>query len=309
MATPRSADSAPSAGPTGGLAALARLVRVHQWSKNLLVLVPAVAAHRMGEPGLARRALAALAAFCLVASSAYVVNDFLDLDADRRHPSKSLRPLASGAIRPSVAAGVAALMLLCGLGISVSLPLAFTGCLAAYWVTTLAYSMRLKRLPALDVVVLAGLYTVRILGGSLATGVPTSSWLFTLSMFLFLSLALVKRTAEIRVLRERGGAPNEVAGRGYLANDLPHLTGLGMASALVAVLVLALYLGSPDVARLYSQHQRLWLLCPLALYWVTRIWLLASRGLVDEDPVVFALKDPASYVVGALAVLVVISGI
>jgi 4-hydroxybenzoate polyprenyltransferase len=203
----------------------------------------------------------------------------------------------------------------------------FLGGLAVYAGTVVAYSLWLKRIAVLDVLVLAGLYTLRILAGTLATGVPTSSWLFTLAIFLFLSLALVKRTAELqRVAANPLPSPPPPRGRettteaptgrekdsgtrrGYVTSDLPILSSLGVASGLVAVLVLALYVSSVDVTRLYRHPERLWLLCPLALHWVCRIWLLARRGVVDEDPVLFALRDRASYVTGALAAAVVIAG-
>jgi len=281
----------------------ARLLRVHQWVKNLLVFVPVVAAHRL-ELDLLARAGVAFLAFCLCASSAYVVNDLLDLEADRATPAKARRPLAAGEVAARTGLAVSAAALAAGLGLAaVLLPPAFLALLATYWAATLAYSLRLKRVPMLDVIVLAGLYTVRVLGGTLATGVPTSTWLFTFAMFLFLSLALVKRTSELRHLRLRAGGA--AAGRGYGDGDLEVLSHLGSASGYLAILVLAMYISNPDVTRLYSHHERLWLLCPLGLYWVGRLWLLSNRGLVHEDPVVFALSDRPSYVVGGLALAVV----
>jgi 4-hydroxybenzoate polyprenyltransferase len=301
----------------------ARLLRVHQWSKNLLLLVPPLGAHRL-SPDVLGPAVVGVAAFSLAASSAYVVNDLLDLEADRAHPLKSRRPLAAGEISPAAALTVAAAALLAAFGLALTAGPAFLGALCIYWVTTIAYSLRLKRVAVLDVLVLASLYTLRILAGTLATGVPTSSWLFTLAIFLFLSLALVKRTSELRRMSAEGAStppPSEngdrvaggsrhllARGRGYSTGDLEILSMLGVASGLVAVLVLALYVASGDVTRLYAHHERLWLLCPLALYWVSRIWLLARRGLVDEDPVLFALRDRPSWIVGALAAAVVVAG-
>jgi len=304
-------DAAPRA-PRGAMANWARLLRPHQWSKNLLLLVPPLGAHRL-DPGVLRPALLAMVAFSLAASSAYVVNDLLDLESDRAHPVKSRRPLAAGAISPAAALAVAAAALAAAFALALTLPAPFAGAVAAYAAITVAYSLRLKRVPVLDVLVLASLYTLRILAGTLATGVPTSSWLFTLAIFLFLSLALVKRTSELR--RIAGTLPGtlraggrELGGRGYTTADLETLSMLGVASGLLAVLVLALYLASADVTRLYAHHERLWLLCPLALYWVSRLWLLARRGVVDEDPVLFALTDRASHLVGLGAVLVVLAG-
>jgi len=290
------------------LADWARLLRPHQWSKNLLLLVPPLGAHRL-DPGVLRPALLAVVAFSLAASSAYVVNDLLDLESDRAHPVKSRRPLAAGAISPAAALAVAAAALAAALLLALALPAPFAGAVAAYAAITVAYSLRLKQVPVLDVLVLASLYTLRILAGTLATGVPTSSWLFTLAIFLFLSLALVKRTSELRRIAGKLPAGDRaMGGRGYTTADLETLSMLGVASGLLAVLVLALYLSSADVARLYTHHERLWLLCPLALYWVSRLWLLARRGVVDEDPVLFALTDRASHLVGLGAVLVVLAG-
>ena len=228
------------------------------------------------------------------------MNDVLDLESDRAHPVKSRRPLAAGAISPAVALVVSAVALAAAFLLALALPTPFAGALAGYAAITVAYSLRLKRVAVLDVLVLASLYTLRILAGTLATGVPTSSWLFTLAIFLFLSLALVKRTSELRRIADPG--------RGYSTADLEILSMLGVASGLLAVLVLALYLASGDVARLYAHHERLWLLCPLALYWVSRLWLLARRGAVDEDPVLFALTDRTSHLVGLGAALVVLAG-
>jgi len=290
----------------GRWAACARSLRPHQWSKNLLVFVPPLAAHRLTWDVL-RPAAAAFAAFCLTASSAYVLNDLLDVEADRRHPVKRARPFAARRISTTAARATFAVAAALGFAVGAAAGSAFWAALAGYWIVTVAYSVRLKRVAVLDVIVLAGLYTLRILAGSLATGVPTSSWLFTLSMFFFLSLALVKRTSELRRLGSEGTPA--AAGRGYTTRDADLLTVVGVASGLVAVLVLALYLSSPDVARFYAHHDRLWLLCPLALYWTSRVWLLASRGGVDEEPLLLAFRDRASRVTLALALVIVVAAV
>jgi len=301
-------DPAPASTTPGGtrssiLPLAARLLRVHQWVKNVLVFVPAIAAHNRNR-GVVLSATVAFAAFCLCASSAYIANDLLDLESDRRNPAKAGRPLAAGMVSPRTGVAVAAACL-AGAAVlaAVLLPASFLALLGTYWATTLAYSLRLKRFPMLDVIVLAGLYTIRVLGGTYATGVPTSSWLFTFAMFLFLSLALVKRTSELHQARLRATHP--ASGRGYVAGDLDVLARMGTASGYLAVLVLAMYINNPDVTRLYSHHERLWLLCPLGLYWIGRVWLLANRGLVHEDPVVFALRDRSSYLMAAAALAVV----
>jgi 4-hydroxybenzoate polyprenyltransferase len=279
-----------------------KALRVHQWAKNALVFVPVLAAHKVMEPGLLLKAVLGFVAFSLCASSVYVLNDMLDLESDRRHPTKCKRPFAACALPVSTGVVLAPALLLAGAAVCLLLPPAFSALLATYYVLTLAYSLRLKQVVMLDVLVLAGLYTVRIFGGSLAVGVPTSSWLMMFSMFLFLSLALVKRLSEVRRLRQA----NETSahGRGYLAQDYEQLASLGAAAGQVSVLVLALYITSKEVTALYSHHEWLWLLCPIMLYWVGRVWVLAHRGLVNEDPLVFALRDRVSYVVGLAAAVV-----
>ncbi|MBF5041850.1 MULTISPECIES: UbiA family prenyltransferase [Myxococcaceae] len=292
-------------GPRARARTWLKAVRVHQWAKNLLLFVPLLAAHRVREPALLVHAALAFASFSLCASSVYVLNDLLDLEADRQHPSKCRRPFACGLLPLKVGLVLAPLLLVAGFGIALAwLPREFVLLLCAYYAVTLAYSFYLKQVMVLDVLVLAGLYTVRILGGALAVGVRTSSWLFSFSMFLFLSLALVKRLSEVRRLRM---SKQEVAhGRGYFAGDLEQLGQLGTSSGYLAVLVLALYISSEEVRRLYDHPERLWLLCPVMLYWVSRVWLLAHRGEVNEDPLVFALRDKVSYAVGLAATLVIL---
>jgi 4-hydroxybenzoate polyprenyltransferase len=294
-----------SSSPRPTLHTAARLLRVHQWTKNLLLLVPPLGAHRFDLRVLGPAVLGVLS-FSLCASGAYVLNDVLDAERDRIHPAKRGRPIAAGEVSVPVALTAAVGLVGSAFALGSQLGVGFLGALALYGLVSTVYSLRLKRVPVLDVLVLAALYTLRVVAGTLATGVPTSSWLFTLTIFLFLSLALVKRTSELRRLSDSDGVLT-ARGRGYAAEDLETLSMLGMASGLVAVLVLALYVASSDVTRLYAHHERLWLLCPLALYWVSRIWLLARRGTVDEDPVLFALRDRPSWIVGALAAAVVLA--
>jgi 4-hydroxybenzoate polyprenyltransferase/phosphoserine phosphatase len=291
--------------PRVGPRAWVKALRVHQWAKNVLVFVPMLAAHQGLHAAVLLQAALGFAAFSLCASSVYMLNDLLDLDADRQHPTKRLRPFASGDLRVQTGAVLAPVLLAAGFGVALFLPPAFAALLATYYGVTLAYSLYLKQVMVLDVLVLASLYTVRIFGGSLAVGIPTSSWLFTFSMFLFLSLALVKRLSEVRRLRlsHAEAAP----GRGYLASDYEQLSSLGVASGYISVLVLALYITSREVTGLYRFPERLWLLCPVMLYWVSRVWLLAHRGQVNEDPLVFALRDKVSYAVGLVAALVVLA--
>ncbi|ATB28935.1 UbiA family prenyltransferase [Melittangium boletus] len=278
---------------------LLKALRVHQWAKNVLVFVPLMAAHKLTHVPLLIQALLGFIAFSLCASSVYVLNDLLDLDSDRKHPSKRRRPFASGDLPIRAGPWLGMGLLGAGAAVAMLLPREFLALLATYYTITLAYSFYLKQVVMMDVLVLAGLYTVRIFGGALAVGVPTSSWLLTFSMFIFLSLALVKRLSEVRRLRlaNESAAP----GRGYVAGDYEQLSASGVASGYLAVLVLALYITSKEVTVLYSHPERLWLLCPVMLYWVGRVWLLAHRGEVNEDPLVFALKDKVSYAVGAIA--------
>jgi 4-hydroxybenzoate polyprenyltransferase len=284
---------------------LLRALRPHQWVKNLLVFVPLVAAHRVRDAGLIAAASLAFAAFSLCASSVYVTNDLLDLEHDRVHPTKRARPFASGALAPSTGWVIAPVLLVAALVVAAFVGRYFVLLLVTYWFATLAYSLHMKRVPVLDVIVLAGLYTVRLFSGSVAVDVPVSDWLATFSMFLFLSLALVKRTAELGRVRDEAG----VGGRGYAAADRGQLASLGIAAGYISVLVLALYLSSEHVTTLYSHPRRLWLLCPLALYWIGRLWFLANRGAVNDDPVVFALRDKVSWLVllGGAAVVVAAS--
>lgn len=267
----------------------------HQWSKNALILLAPLGAHRLADPATWRAAGLAFAAFSLVASGLYVANDLADLDADRAHPRKRHRPLASGRLGTAAARWLVPALLAGGLALGALLPPAFLPFLGGYAVATAAYSLALKRQPVTDVLVLAGLYTVRIYAGAAATGVPVSEWLASFSMFLFLSLALMKRAVELASL---GQAP---AGRGYRPEDRLPVLALGAASGCVAVLVLALYLSSAEVRRLYATPGWLWALCPLVLHWIGRLWLAAGRGEMDDDPVVYALRDRASWATGALA--------
>jgi 4-hydroxybenzoate polyprenyltransferase len=237
-----------------------------------------------------------------MASANYLINDLLDIDSDRRHPSKRTRPFASGDL--SVASGVGLAMALFAASIALLplLPAGFALWLGLYIVATAAYSFYLKRLAIIDVLLLSGLYTVRMLAGGAATGTEISHWLAGFSTFLFLSLAMVKRFSELENLRERGAVSTH--GRGYLVSDLEQIRAFGTASGYAAVVVFMLYIARPDVTDLYRNPGRLWLLVPLLLYWITRIWLLASRGELDDDPVIFAIRDRMSLLVGLGIVIV-----
>ncbi|WP_233862554.1 UbiA family prenyltransferase [Paraburkholderia adhaesiva] len=281
------------------LKVLGRALRLHQWLKNLLIFVPVLTAHQFGQLATMRAAGLAFVAFGFCASSVYLLNDLIDLEDDRHHPTKRNRPLASGALPlrwgvalcPVLLAGAVLLEFYC-------LPLRFAFTLFAYYALTLAYSLYLKRLVMVDVVVLAALYTARIVAGAAAIGAHLSFWLLAFSMFVFLSLALVKRYAELQALQDRGLA--KTRGRGYQADDLSLIASLGSASGYLAVLVLALYIQDRNTALLYRHPPMIWPVCAILLYWVSRIWLITHRGQMHDDPVLFAAKDRASWLVIAL---------
>jgi 4-hydroxybenzoate polyprenyltransferase len=288
------------------LQAVGRALRPHQWVKNLLVLVPLLFAHRYTDRASVAHALLALVVFCLLASSAYVLNDLLDLQHDRRAPYKRDRPLASGSVGLLTGWMIWPLLLILAFVIGgFLLPGRFLAAMGAYLVLTFAYSFRLKQIAVVDVLALASLYTLRIVAGAEAIDVHASFWLLAFSVFLFLSLAFVKRFSGLKAARESGNGAM-VAGRDYVEADLDIVSSLGVAAGYIAVLVLALYINDSHTAELYRSPLIIWLTCPILLYWITRVWLLAHRGVITEDPIVFALRDRASWVVAVLLVLLFI---
>lgn len=294
--------------PAGRLPAL-RALRPHQWAKNVLLGAPLLLAHQITDlPRLGAVAIG-FVTFCLVASAGYLINDMLDIEADRRHSSKRTRPFAAGSL--SIAHGVLLTILLLAIGFALAAGFvsgAFVGMLAAYLLATLSYSLYLKERLFLDVLVLAGLYTHRVLSGGVAGGVEVSSWLLAFSVFFFLSLALVKRYVELlekaRASEKNAGA---VARRAYQVGDTGLVETMGITSGYLSVLVLGLYVSRDDVTRYYTNPEVLWLVTPLMLYWISRVWLLARRGELAADPVVFAATDRVSYgiVLGVFAIGVV----
>lgn len=271
-----------------------RALRTHHWLKNVLVFVPLLAAQRLNEFDVVASALVAFGSFCLVASGLYVFNDLFDLNADRRHPRKRLRPIPAGNL-PLIQAMAMVPFLLVGAFLLASLlPPAFRTALAVYCGLTLIYSMRLKQIVLLDVIVLASLYVIRILAGAAAVDVPISRWLLGFSMFAFLSLALLKRYTEIVTMRAIAGEGTQV--RGYLSTDAGLLIAMGTASGYLAVAILALYADTATAARYYTRHELIWLVCPLFLYWISYLWLMAQRNRMPYDPVVFAVRNRTSQV-------------
>ncbi len=284
-----------------------KALRLHQWAKNVLIFVPLVAAHKLADHLLGFDAILAFIAFGLCASSVYLLNDMLDLEDDRQHARKCKRPFASGDLSILTGLILVPVLLISVIALCWSLPVRFGMVLAAYYTLTVAYSFGLKRIVLIDTIALAGLYTVRIIAGAMAINVSLSFWLLLFAIFLFFSLALVKRYAELDALQRKNKL--KAAGRGYHVEDLPILHSMGTASGFLAVLVLALYINSPIVESLYHHPKFIWMLCVLLLYWIGRVWLKAHRGEMHDDPVVFAMKDRASQIIGILSVVTVMFAI
>ncbi len=281
-----------------------RALRPHQWAKNLLIFVPLVAAHQVQRAELWAAGALAFLAFSLSASAIYVLNDISDVEADRLHPRKRSRPFAAGEV--SIPAGrIAAAVLLIGsmtvavVGVSWALGLV----VIAYVTAATVYSLVLKQQPVVDVFTLTGLAVLRIVAGGVATGTPLSSWLLAFALFFFLSLAFVKRYAELVIVKGR------MPGRGYHVEDALWMHSIGTTAGYMAALVLALYVNASDVVRLYTRPQVLWFLCPALLLWITRLWFRAGRQLVHDDPVIEAFKDPMSYALLAVVSLVILAAI
>lgn len=275
-----------------------KAIRPHQWLKNLLVFLPLLPIATTASPAMVGMALLAFVAFSLCASSVYLLNDLADLEADRAHPRKRTRPFASGSLPPLSGLVLAPVLLIAAFALTLWMPWQFAAVLGIYWVSTTAYTFFLKRYALIDVITLAGLYTLRVLGGAAAIAVVPSFWILAFSMFIFFSLALAKRYAELHAMRalDREGAK----GRGYQVVDLMTVQLMGVASGYLAVMVMALYLNSPEIIERYAHVQLLWGVCPLLLLWVSRVWLKAARGEMTDDPLVFAVRDRMSrYVLGA----------
>jgi 4-hydroxybenzoate polyprenyltransferase/phosphoserine phosphatase len=283
--------------------AIGKAIRPHQWAKNVLLLVPLLLAHNLGLRLAAQVALA-FVCFSLTASATYLVNDLLDIEADRRHLKKRLRPFAAGDLPATTGVAIASVFLAAAFVGSLLLPIGFLGLLLVYLATNLSYSLYLKRVALVDVILLSGLYAIRLLAGGAAVNVAISPWLAGFSIFLFLSLALVKRFSELENIRLRGHVPSNT--RGYLLVDLEQLRSFGTASAYASVVVFSLYISGRDVAALYSYPSRLWLITPFMILWISRVWLLAGRGELDEDPVIFALTDRMSLAIGLCVLAIVL---
>ncbi|MBM4152799.1 MAG: UbiA family prenyltransferase [Kiritimatiellaceae bacterium] len=286
----------------------AKALRVHQWTKNVLIFLPMLLAHELTTPSIYYGAFLAFFAFSFAASAIYIFNDLLDLHADQNHPRKKNRPFAAGNLDVSVVVFAIPALVVASLGISFFLPYSFTAILFLYLLITTLYSWRLKQLALLDVLTLAGLYATRIIAGTAAYGVETSSWLIAFSISIFFSLALVKRYSELREALRAHPEAIGARGRGYHARHLPWLEGVGIASGVFSVVVLMCYINSTKVLQFYSKPAMLWLLCPLLLYWIVRVWILAVRDKLSDDPLDFAARDPQTWLIGAISAVVIIVG-
>lgn len=304
-AAPAPSPSAVSMAPplSGMFAAAIEALRPHQWTKNLLVFVPILLAHRLADAQVVLGAMLAFLAFSLMASGIYLLNDLMDLGNDRNHPSKHRRPFASGRLPVGIGLAMLPLCILAAFLVASQLPPAFSVVLTFYGLMNLAYTFYLKRRLLVDVFALAAAYTLRILGGEAAAGIDPSFWLLAFSTFLFLSLALVKRYVELDTVGDEAAADKKrVMGRGYRVSDLDMLSQLGVASAFSAVLVLALYVDGQGRMGLYKTPEFIWLVCPIVLYVIGRIWVLAKRRELPDDPVFFVIRDWRSHLMGGLVV-------
>ncbi|MBI9075208.1 MAG: UbiA family prenyltransferase [Desulfatibacillum sp.] len=283
-----------------------RAMRPHQWVKNFLIFTPVFTGHHVTVSYMLA-GLAAFLCFSLCASALYLINDVLDREADKIHPVKKFRPFASGTIPHQFGVLAAPLLLLAALACSIGLPLPFMGVLGFYLFLGLNYSLWLKRLAFIDTLVLALMYTLRIIAGGAATAIPISMWLLAFSMFFFTSLAMAKRYVEVVELRERNRSKTK--GRGYSAGNEKMLRSLGISSGMGAVITLALYVNSMKAADMYLSPALLWFSCPLLLFWISRVWFKAQKGLLSDDPIVFALRDKISlFLLGAIGLIFIAAG-
>jgi 4-hydroxybenzoate polyprenyltransferase len=289
-----------------GFNAWRKVLRVHQWLKNLLLFVPMLAAHELADHALWSTLMLSFISFSLCASTVYIANDLLDLESDRAHPRKRLRPFASGMVPVWMGVVLAPVLLLVSLWLGALVGGAFLSWLLVYFVVTCAYSWGLKRLMLVDCVTLAVLYTLRIIAGAAAAALSLSFWLLAFSVFLFLSLAFVKRYAELQSQALQG--KSKVHGRGYYTSDAPLIQMLGISAGYAAAVVLALYLNSDTVVMLYAKPEAVWGAVPVLLFWVSWIWMRAHRGEMHDDPLVFAVKDKASLLAGLVFGVVLLVG-
>ena len=277
-------------------------LRIYQWVKNLLLFLPLLLAHKWTEIDLWQLAIFGFIAFSLTASSVYLLNDLLDLRSDRLHKTKRNRPFASGKIAPLSGIILFPIFVISGFGIALFLSWKFFLVLLGYYILTTAYSFALKKIYLMDIIILAGLYTIRILAGAVVTEVVVSPWLASFAMFIFISLAAVKRYVELLEAEEGG----KISGRGYKKEDLALMAPFGLSCGMIAVFVFAFYTLSTDIYKLYNTPFLVLMICPLLIYWLARIWFLAGRGQMHDDPIVFAIKDKVSWGIMLISILLII---
>ena len=279
-----------------------KMIRTYQWVKNFLIFLPLILAHKFLDVNLLLKALVAFFSFSFLSSSVYIINDIMDVESDRIHPSKKNRPIASGAVKISSALKVAFILMPLSFIISIFLGKEFLFVLLTYFITTSCYSFYLKKIMLVDILILSLLYTVRMFAGGVALNIYLSPWLFMFSMFFFFSLACAKRYSELYAVRNN--LQDEIKGRGYQAQDLEQIQIFGSSSGYIAILIFALYIQSDISMKLYKTPSFFWALCPIMLYWISRVWLLSHRGQMTQDPIIFALKDKVSYVVLILSIII-----
>ena len=282
-------------------------MRIYQWAKNTLLFVPILMAHQANNIESLISVIWAFISFSLCASSVYILNDMVDIESDKQHPTKKNRPFAMGKLTIRAGTILIVILLILSFGIAFAmLPKAFSVVLLIYFVSTTAYSVYLKQIMLVDVILLGGLYTLRVLAGSIAANVEISSWLLVFSMFFFLSLAFVKRYADLILIKKNKNS--SIAGRGYKVDDLDLVQKSGITSGFVSVLVLALYINSPHVGDLYKSPVLIWFALPLLLYWLMRMWMVTNRGEMTDDPIIYALRDKASYLaMGSIVIIMILA--
>lgn len=279
-------------------------IRVYQWIKNILLFLPIILAHSLSNINELTNVIIGFFSFSISASFVYVLNDLLDLESDRSHPRKKNRPLASGDLPIQIGIALVPILFVIGVGLSFLLSFKFQIILISYIIITTAYSFNLKKIPILDIIVLAILFTSRIVAGAFAANVYLSMWILAFSMFFFMNLAVLKRYTELLVMKKKKEI--EAKGRGYTVEDMGLLLSIGPAAGFLSVLVFVLYINSNQATELYSEPLVLWLISPIFLYWISRIWHLSVRGMMTDDPIVFTGKDKVSYIVGILIFIIAI---
>src|SRR3989338_5211421 len=288
-------------------------MRPYQLVKNLLIFVPLLSSHEFTDPALVGKFVLAYIAFSCLTSAVYLFNDLFDMPHDRAHAEKKFRPIAWGLVGIPLIVSAILILIAAGLLISSLFPPLFSLTLAVYLVFATLYSLVFKKIPVADTVLLAFLYTLRIIAGNTASGISFSFWLLMFSVFFFFGLAELKRYAELNLLStgsglspEGGGGQLKIPGRGYTTSDIPMIQSLGTASAMVSILILGLYVDSQRVTLLYQRPYILWFECLLVLYWLSRMWFLAGRKKITGDPIIFTFKDRTSYIIGFLVAVVAV---